>query len=260
MKILPFLGSKNFPTSPGGWALFEIAKLRLDGKDRCPLQSLGCAFRLSIEDPDMLRHIRRHDLKDRAAVPNILREKWIGTDCVKIGVAACPICKASICSENEEFLKLANHLVESHTEMERSTHIETISKILGVFYDERGDYFGPWTKSENERGDYFGPWTKSESERFHRGDSFRNLMQEDLVARFKGMWKHDKTSEYGYFRWLNICEQQNEILWEFARAQVRSAHALEDNSATVRTDKKQAPCKGDMKAVPAKLHGASRAP
>lgn len=120
------------PDVLGGRSLFDVAAKRQEGKDACPMASLGCSFRLSVAASNMSAHIRTHELIDRVR----FREDIVGhasfPGVLQSGLVTCLICKEwrSI-SWLSSFL-FAKHIKYSHSKEERQQHGQILSEIFGL--------------------------------------------------------------------------------------------------------------------------------
>jgi len=142
MKYFSFTGEKNFkpPENYGGyekWAWVEVSKLRIEGKDKCPVQSTECSFRLSLEQPNMWVHVQTHDLVDRFQLDPIKVLGYKSYNCYSYyvnGPAKCPICRQETTTTSSNNITcLTSHLTKHHTEAERVLFQKELSTLLSVF-------------------------------------------------------------------------------------------------------------------------------
>jgi hypothetical protein len=143
------------PDVLGGRLLFEIAEKRQEGKDVCPMASLGCSFRLSVVASDMADHINTHELLERARYYEDIVEYFKYGMALDDGLVTCLICKEWRSHKwYWPFLQyFVAHIKDSHSKEERQGHAKDLCEIFGPFSKEEVLYTSTcaWTTQENLR-------------------------------------------------------------------------------------------------------------
>ena len=111
-----------------GRVVFDIAAKQQEGKDVCPLQFLGCSFRLSVKHPKMVDHLQNtHEITHLAKFYDTIMDYGVTMRSLNFGLIICFICQWQCDSlwRMDDFLE---HL-DTHPEQEQRNHIEKLCEM-----------------------------------------------------------------------------------------------------------------------------------
>ncbi|TGO40562.1 hypothetical protein BHYA_0035g00360 [Botrytis hyacinthi] len=126
------LGSRFVP--------FWLYRLRLNGRDTCPLAPTGCTHRVTADYNEdlsklmMRQHILNHEFSDRRLVSELLSSFFIGNDnrLLDDGTNNCMVCSFQVSGYfHREFL--LDQIMKDHSPEERGSVLENIHQILVGF-------------------------------------------------------------------------------------------------------------------------------
>lgn len=124
---------------------FWLHRLYLNGLGICPLAPFGCTYQITADDGEdwyrikMTTHIFTHELSHRLQVEEKLRNFFTGHYKQYLGDGAknCMLCSfqsvGPFCHEI-----LLEHIAKDHTEEERSSVLEEVSRIIEGFLNSFG--------------------------------------------------------------------------------------------------------------------------
>lgn len=130
IAALPSLGIKLHDLQTRSSAALNIVlKQRSRGKDICPLENLGCRFRLSQNEPFMEDHLKKHDLKDLFEAHDEVGSIHPMWDLDRIQLI-CPICHQD--ASRNGVARLLHHVLIDHYKQQR-LRAASQSAVNGVF-------------------------------------------------------------------------------------------------------------------------------
>jgi hypothetical protein len=141
------------PEILGGRVLFYVGRKQQEGKDVCPLKSLGCGFRLSVRHlvrhsvlRTMCDHVDTHELIDRVRCIERIRSYGLIFPFLR-GLVTCPICSVWQQKHGQSFIEFLEHIEWSHSRIDRHRHAETLFRVFAPLLLYQEHLFGwLWTK------------------------------------------------------------------------------------------------------------------
>jgi hypothetical protein len=116
-----------------GHVLFGLTAKQQEGKDACPLASLGCLFRLSVEHLDMEDHLKKsHDIVHRAKFYDAIVDYGIKGHDLEFGRASCVICQWEGYGLSSLLWHLKTHSEEEYRENAKELYDIFLSWIFKI--------------------------------------------------------------------------------------------------------------------------------